>query len=174
MSPQNEETDYGKELQHWSKHIEQHPKDYVGWFNKGLAFANLDRKEDAIRCLERAAKLNPTDADIYDLMARCHMGIGDMGWGTFSFLLVLGILGLINSWWRSKDSTMFPEEGEEGYELKDLTIQTVLISIASLGVGIGTYFEENKLFYHYMIMILCATIFIGAAINFFFKRKKLV
>lgn len=47
------------------KAIELEPKNYVGWFNKGNAFAILEQFDEEIACYDEAIKLNVNDPEVW-------------------------------------------------------------------------------------------------------------
>jgi tetratricopeptide (TPR) repeat protein len=56
-------TDLYQKIEFYSKSIELNPNDSDAYNNKGNAFGNLGRNEEAIKCYNKSIELNPNDSN---------------------------------------------------------------------------------------------------------------
>ena len=73
----NEIGEYDKAIDAFSFYIDQKDDDYVGFYNRGLAYYNKENYAQAIQEFEQAAQRDSTDSDIYYQQALCYTKDGN-------------------------------------------------------------------------------------------------
>jgi len=66
---------YEQAIEAHSKYIDGNPEDYVGFYNRGLAYFHMQNYQKAINDLEQSAVLDDSDPDIFLKLAQSHQGL---------------------------------------------------------------------------------------------------
>ncbi|HBH47063.1 MAG TPA: hypothetical protein DDX98_00390, partial [Bacteroidales bacterium] len=67
---------YDEAIEAHTKYIDAYETDYVGFYNRGLAYYHQENYADAISDFEKAAAVDNSDSDIYFKLAQCHDSSG--------------------------------------------------------------------------------------------------
>lgn len=67
---------YDEAIEAHTKYIEAYESDYVGFYNRGLAYFHQENYERAIVDFEKSAAVDDRDSDIYFKLGQCHDNSG--------------------------------------------------------------------------------------------------